>query len=163
MSTADAVAREAAWLTSYDPADGLPALLRTAGGPFDVVQAYMPRTPPARRTCLFVVRGAIRVERFALNRKINHYTFGLRINWPQSSATGQAESVQADLDAAVELVLQRVNGLVGDKTHGGRFLSVAENPMDIDVQFDDPEATVPQRADLTARITYQADDQDYTS
>ncbi|MDI5965721.1 hypothetical protein [Streptantibioticus silvisoli] len=163
MSTADAVAREAAWLAAYDPTDGLPALLRTSGGPFDVVQAYLPRTPPARRACLFVLRSGIHVERFGFNRKINHHTFSLRITWPQSSGTGQAESVQSDLDEAVDLILQRVNGLFGDKTHGARFLSVAENPMDIDVQFDDPDITLQPRADLTARITYQGDDQDYTS
>lgn len=163
MSTADAVAREAAWLSAYNAADGLPGLLAVNGGPFDVVQAYVPRTGAQRQSRLYVTRTQLRVERFGFNRKINHHSFMLRLYWPQTSPSGQAESVQADFDAAVDLVVQRVSGLVMDKTHGARFLSVAEDPADIDVQFADPEQSIQARAELTATITYQADDQDYTS
>lgn len=163
MSTADAVDREAAWLAAYDAADGLPGLLKAYGGPWDVVQAYVPRTPPQRQARLYVTRSNLRVERFGFNRKINHHTFMLRLYWPQSSPTGQAESVQRDFDTAVDLVVQRISGLFLDKTHGARFMSVAENPTDIDVQFTDPEATIQAKAELAATITYQADDQDYTS
>jgi hypothetical protein len=163
VSTADAVARETAWLAAYDVADGLPGLLRENGGPFDVVQAYVPRTGAQRQSRLYVTRTQLRVERFGFNRKINHHSFMLRLYWPQSSPTGQAESVQAAFDAAVDLVVQRVSGLVQDKTHGARFLSVAEDPPSIDVQFSDPEASIQAKAELTALITYQADDQDYTS
>ena len=163
MSTADAVAREAAWLQAYSAADGLPALLKASGGPFDVVQAYVPRTGAQRQSRLYVTRSSLRVERFGFNRKINHHSFMLRLYWPQSSPTGQAESVQAAFDAAVDLVVQRVSGLFQDKTHGARFLSVAEDPTSIDVQFADPEASIQAKAELAATITYQADDQDYTS
>lgn len=163
MTSADAVAREAAWLTSFDPDDGLPGLLRAAGGPFDVVQPYVPRTGAQRQSRLYVTRSALRVERFGFNRKINHHTFMLRVYWPQTSPSGQAESVQADLDTAVDLVVQRISGLFQDKTHGARFLTVAEDPTAIDVQFVDPEALIQAKAELTATITYQADDQDYTS
>lgn len=163
MSSADAVSREAEWLAAYDAADGLPGLLKVSGGPFDVVQAYVPRTGAQRQSRLYVTRSSLRVERYGFNRKINHHAFMLRLYWPQSSPTGQAESVQADFDAAVDLVVQRISGLFQDKTHGARFLSVAENPADIDVQFTDPEATIQAKAELTATITYQADDQDYTS
>jgi hypothetical protein len=103
------------------------------------------------------------VERFGFNRKINHHSFMLRLYWPQSSPTGQAESVQAAFDAAVDLVVQRVSGLFQDKTHGARFLSVAEDPTSIDVQFADPVQSIQAKAELAATITYQADDQDYTS
>ncbi|NUR65797.1 MAG: hypothetical protein HOQ47_08560 [Streptomyces sp.] len=163
MSSADAVAREAAWLADYSAADGLPALSVRQGGPFDVVQAYMPRTPAKRRRSLYVLRRSLVVERFGFNRKINHHTFELRIVWPQSSQTGQAESVQQALDDAVDLVVQRVSGLFQDKTHGARFLSVAEDPTTINVIFGDPEQTMQANADHTCSITYQADDQDYTS
>lgn len=163
MSTADAVARETEWLAAYDVADGLPGLLKGNGGPFDAVQAYVPRTGAQRQSRLYVTRTQLRVERFGFNRKINHHSFMLRLYWPQSSPSGQAESVQADFDAAVDLVVQRISGLVMDKTHGARFLSVAENPVDIDVQFADPEQSIQARAELAATITYQADDQDYTS
>ncbi|MDX3245829.1 hypothetical protein [Streptomyces sp. ME18-1-4] len=157
------MAREAAWLSAYDASDGLPGLLKANGGPFDVVQAYVPRTGAQRQSRLYVTRSYLRVERFGFNRKINHHTFMLRLYWPQSSPSGQAESVQADFDTAVDLVVQRVSGLFMDKTHGARFLSVAEDPNAIDVQFADPEATIQAKAELTATVTYQADDQDYTS
>jgi hypothetical protein len=157
------VDREAAWLAAYDAADGLPGLLAAYGGPFDVVQARRPRTPAKRRRSLYVLRRSIVAERFGFNRKINHYGFELQIVWPQTSSSGQAESVQADLDVAVELVIQRVSGLFQDKTHGARFLSVAEDPTTINVVFADPEQTIQANADLTCSITYQADDQDYTS
>ena len=163
MSSADAVQREADWLAAYDASDGLPALLKGQGGPFDVVQAYVPRTPNQRQSRVYVVRSNLRVERFGFNRKINHHTFMLRLYWPQSSPSGQAESVQADFDTAVDLVVQRISGLFMDKTHGARFLSAAENPTDIDVQFADPEQSIQAKAELTATITYQADDVDYTS
>lgn len=163
MSTADAVARETAWLAGYDADDGLPGLLKAYGGPFDVVQAYVQRTGAQRQGRLYVTRSNLRVERFGFNRKINHHTFMLRLYWPQSSQSGQAESAQQDFDTAVDLVVQRISGLFMDKTHGARFLSVAENPNDIDVQFGDPEASIQAKAELTALITYQADDQDYTS
>ena len=128
-----------------------------------MVQAYVPRTGAQRQARLYVTRSGLRVERFGFNRKINHHTFMLRLYWPQSSPTGQAESVQQDFDTAVDLVLQRVSGLFQDKTHGARFLSVAEDPASIDVQFADPESSIQAKAELTATITYQADDQDYTS
>lgn len=163
MSTADAVTREADWLRAYNAADGLPALLKGSGGPFDVVQPYVPRTGAQRQSRLYVTRPRLVVERFAANRKINHYTFMLRLYWPQSSPTGQAESVQQDFDTAVDAVVQRVSGLYQDKTHGGRFMSVAEDPTLIDVVFADPEASIQAKAELTATITYQADDEDYTS
>jgi hypothetical protein len=163
LSTADAVAREAEWLAGFDATDGLPGLLAAYGGPFDVVHAYLPRTPAQRKRALYVLRSNLRVERFGFNRKINHHTFMLRLSWPQTSQTGDAESVQAAFDTAVDLVVQRVAGLFLDKTHGARFMSVAENPADIAVDFADPEQSTKDRADLTAVITYVADDQDYTS
>jgi hypothetical protein len=164
MSSADAVSREAAWLSAYNPADSLPALLASLGGPFDIVQPYLRRTPPGRKRQLYVVRTNLQVERFGFNRKINHHTFDLRITWPQSSTPGDAEEVQQALDNAVELVVQRVSGLFLDKTHGARFMAVAEDPAQIDVRFDDPSASLQgPGAELTCAITYRADDVDYTS
>lgn len=158
MSSADAVTREAEWLAAYNPADGLPALLRGQGGPFDVVQPYWPRTPGARRNSLYVLRRRIESGRTANVRTMNRYEFLLRIIWPMSSATGSAEVAQQALDGAVELVLQRVGGLFMDKTHGGRFLSVAENPPQSDADFADPESSIAAKADLRVDITYWADD-----
>lgn len=155
MSTADAVDRETAWLATVG--DTLPALLASAGGPFDVVQAYQPRTPNRRQKNLFVLRQQLHDKRFAHPRRMSDYQFLLRIWWPLSSGAGSAEADQRSLDAAVDLVLTRIAGFVGDKSHGGRFRSVAEDPAEVTVRFDDPERTMPE-AVFTAEITYYADD-----
>lgn len=161
MSTADAVARETEWLAIGN--DTLPALLKTAGGPFDVVQAYRPRTPGQRKRSLYVIRRAFREERFANVRKMAHYELGLQINWPISNASGSGEEEQAELDAAVDLVLQRIGGLPFDKTHGGRFRSVAEEPRFVDVAFSDPLEAFEKRAGVfTAELAYWADDFEVT-
>ncbi|MFD9632826.1 hypothetical protein [Streptomyces violascens] len=160
MSTADAVDREAAWLASFG--DGLPALLAAAGGPFDVVQAYLRRTPQGRTKQLYVTRRHLREERFAHPRRMPRYQFELRIIWPMSSNSGAAEDSQRALDEAVDLVLQRVGGFVGDKSHGGRFLSAAENPPEVTVSFSDPERSMDARADLEATVSYWADDTEIT-
>ncbi len=156
MGSADAVARETAWLTSVD--DGLPALAAVAGGPFDVIVPYFPRTPQTTCRSLFVLRKTLTAKRFAAIRSMNQHLFLLRIWWPAADGDGVAENDQAGLDEAVDLVLARVGGFLGDKTHGGRFLSVAENGADTEVTFVDPMRTLPEIGALLADITYPADD-----
>lgn len=163
MPSADAVAREVAWLTAFDPTDGLPGLLDTLGGPFGVVQGYWPRTPATRKNQLYLRRTGFRVERFGFNRLMNHYQFSARIVWPLSSSSGDIESVQQLLDNAVDLVVQRITGPLAlplDKTHGARFLQVAEDPCLIDVQFSDPEHAAAS-GQIEATIKYPASDKDY--
>lgn len=160
MSTADAVTRETAWLKTSG--DGLPALLASAGGPFDNVQAYFPRTPSMEQRSLFVMRQRINQPRVANVRLRSQYPFLLRIWWPLLSADGSAEEEQQALDDAVELVVARVSGPEFDKTHGGRFLSVAENPRLIDVNFHDPMVTLMRSNMLLCDITYSADDLEIT-
>jgi hypothetical protein len=151
---ADAVDREAAWLTQVDT---LPALPAESGGPFRVVQAYMPRTPETRVPALYVTRSEIDDDRESNVRLVPKYDFVLRINWPVDLGSGQGEASQRNLDAAVQLVLQRIRGLPGDKSHGGRFQSVGENPRRVRVVYDDPEKGLADAA-LTARILYSADE-----
>lgn len=159
--SSDAVDREAAWLATSG--DGLPALSAAAGGPFAVVQAYRPRTPTRRaQGQLYVLRSRIQQKRFANQRVMNHYQFRLELVWPVAKGTGAAEDEQRAFDAAVQLVLARILGFRGDKTHGGRFLSVAELPREVDVVFDPPERTIPTESELSATVTYQAQDQDFT-
>lgn len=159
MSTADAVDREVAWLQTSG--DGLPALLVSAGGPWDNVQAYQPRTPGKRASNLYVLRRGIHEKRFANVRRMPTYEFVLKAVWPLSSGQGIAEADQRAFDAAVDLVLTRIGGLVGDKSHGGRFLSVAENPEYVNVRFADPEQTL-GASEFHAEITYYADDTEIT-
>uniref|UniRef100_UPI000B21833D hypothetical protein n=1 Tax=Peterkaempfera griseoplana TaxID=66896 RepID=UPI000B21833D len=155
---ADAVAREAAWLSASG--DGLPALLASAGGPWDVVQAYMPRTPAQRQTQLWVLKKSTTTRRFSNHRRVASHTFVVSLWWPigstaQSGSISLAETEQAAFDAALALVVTRVEGLPGDKSHGGRFLSVAEAPEEsagIRVEMGDPAQGIPAGA-LTAQIT----------
>jgi hypothetical protein len=161
VTTADAVQREADWLNATD--DVLPKLLASAGGPFDVVQAYRPRTPRQRARSLYVIRRGFREDRFANVRRMAHYNLELQINWPIQNSQGSGEDEQTALDAAVELVLQRVGGLPFDKTHGGRFRSVAEEPKFVDVAFSDPEEAFAKRPGVfEAAISYWADDFEIT-
>jgi hypothetical protein len=160
MSTADANAREAAWLAT--DTDSLPQLLSSDGGPWDTIQAYWPRTIAARQTGIFVMRPSFRESRFTAHRKLVTYDFHLKLWWPIGSTENGSqiwELEQAALDAAIELLLRRIRGFDEDKTHGGRFLSVAEGPVQghIDVRFEDPERTAP--ALLRADVHYQADEQ----
>jgi hypothetical protein len=158
-STADAAVREAAWLNSYG--DTLPALNAIQGGPFDIIQAYDPRTVQARKTGIYVTRPAFRIERFANIRQMPHYTFHVKLVWPFSTSTGSEEVEQGNFDTAVDLCLQRILGLVGDKSHGGRFLAVAEKPEFVTFNQEDPTTTFPNRAGFLGSFTYYADDFEY--
>lgn len=163
MSTGDAPAREAAWLAAYNPADGLPALTVADGGPFQVVQAYWPRTPERLGTSVFVMRHQSKVDRYANVQKINKYVFRLVCWWPMANITGNAEAVQQDFDNALDLILQRITGPVLNKTHGGRFQSVAEDPASIELLYHDPVQTLAQTNAFAAEISYTADDQNFNA
>lgn len=161
MSTANAVAREASWLARSG--DGLPSLLKDAGGPWTAINAYWPRTPQYRQSTIYVMRSRLRDIRVSNQRKRPEYTFRLKMIWPIGSTTTAAniaETEQANFDYAIDLVIERVRGTVGDKTHGGAFLSVGETPgpnPDIVVEYEMPESTV-SSAYLCATMSYAADD-----
>lgn len=158
---ADAVDREAGWLASYNPSDGLPPLLASMGGPWDVVQAYWPRTPAMQQAGIYVTRTSVDDERVASIRIRPSYMFRLKLVWPvRVTSAGLAEAEQRNLDAAVALLFQRIRGLPFDKTHGGAFLSAGEVPRmpGPHAEFDDPEITIDQLKALRATVTYPADD-----
>jgi hypothetical protein len=158
--TSTAVAREAAWLATSG--DTLPALLATAGGPWDVVQAYWPGGRFATMQAgIYVTRREIADQHPLSMRYRPQYLFALRLAWPvKGQAAPLAETAQQGFDTAVGDLLQRVRGLIGDKTHGGRFLSVAEVPEEqpVAVDFADPEITIAAGQGLRATVTYHADD-----
>lgn len=159
MSTADAVSREAGYLASYG--DGLPALLTANGGPWDVIQGYWTRTPATQKTTIYVLRSTLSDDRVANIRIRPTYEFTLKLVWPvRQTATQMLETEQQALDNAVDLLIQRIRGPVGDKTHGGRFLSVGEVPREpgVHVAFADPEQTMGAAKELRASVTYYADD-----
>ena len=163
MAFSDALDREAAWLNSSG--DGLPALGAANGGPFHIIQARWPRVQSTRKTGLYVLRAptnSYRAERFAAQRTMGTVRFLLRLNWPLSSGQGSAEADQLAFEQAVDQVLTRVEGPLGDHTHGGRFLSAAEPPEPITVTDYDPVRDM-QTGIFTAAITYAADDPDFAN
>lgn len=160
MSTADAVAREAAWLRTSG--DGLPALPAAAGGPWKVVQAYWPGSRLAtQQPGIYVLRSRLEDNRAANIRIRPAYEFTLKLTWPILTAGAPiAETEQQHFDDAVDLLLQRIRGPVNDKSHGGRFLSAGEAPREqpVSVAFADPEQTIAADRALRATVTYYADD-----
>ena len=165
MSFADAVQRESDWLNTVT--DGLPVLPASAGGPWEVIQAYVPPTPNTQQTQLYVLRRRAKTARFAQQRRMPSHAFLLPLIWPIGATTtgpGIAEAEQQAFDNAIALLVQRIEGTVADKTHGGRFMSVAEAPngTEIDVEYVDPAQTLPDGR-LLASVTYLADDPDYTA
>lgn len=157
MSTSDAVARECAWLQTSG--DGLPALLTSAGGPWQIVQAYWTRTPATNKTGIYVLRDLLDDQRASSQRIRPRYNMRLRLIWPVTvTTTALLETAQSDFDAAIDLLVQRVRGPLGDKTHGSRFLSAGEIPRTVHVQWEDPEVTMAQHKQLRAAARYSIDD-----
>lgn len=171
-SIATAVDLETAWLSSFN--DGLPALLSPMGGPWDIIQAYAPRTPAQQQTQIYVLRRRASTQRFAQQRRMATHHLVLALVWPVGSSTiaeGLAEQEQRAFDAAIDLLVTRIEGTVGDHTHGGRFLSVAESTggrgspggsTQIDIEYADPLQAA-ATGFFTANVSYLADSADYTA
>ena len=155
----DALDREAAWLSA---SDSLPLLVGQPSAPFQIVQARWPRMTATKKRGLYVLRHGSKVERISSQRSMLTHRLRLELMWPLSSGVGSAEKDQQAFEQAVDLVLQRIEGPLGDKTHGGRFLSVGEHPEFIDVEMGDPVQDV-QTGLFTCRISYSADDQDFNN
>lgn len=166
MTTADAAAREAAWLQTAT--DSLPSLLAEDGGPWDVVQAYWPGAHLAKnKHGIYVDARPVADPRVSNQRIRPQYTFVLTLLWPlkaQGATAGASgtsripETEQQNLDNAAALLIERIRGPLGDKSHGGRFLSVAENPRTVTYEKQDPSVTIPQSNSLLASVVYKGDD-----
>lgn len=162
MTASDAVAREVAWLRTTG--DSLPSLLGPAG-PWSVIQAYRTRTPSTRLSGIYLLRSGYVEERWGNQRKIIRHSFVADLVWPIGSTATAAqiwETEQAALDVAVDLLVQRIRGLLFDHTHGGRFLSAAEapDPAQINVTFTDPAQTATATpACLSASVRWETDEQ----
>jgi hypothetical protein len=164
--SATAAAREAAWLQTAN--DSLPSLLADDGGPWDVIQAYWPGAHFAKdKHGIYVDARPVADPRVSNQRIRPQYTFVLSLTWPvkaQGAAAGTsgkaliAETEQQNLDNAAALLIERIRGPLGDKSHGGRFLSVAENPRTVTYAKEDAAVTIPQHRAVLASITYKADD-----
>jgi hypothetical protein len=165
MTTGSAAARETAWLTTVD---SLPSLLTEDGGPWDVIQAYWPGAHFAKdRHGIYIDAKPVDDPRVSNQRIRPRYAFVLSLTWPikaQGATAGTsgkaliAETEQQNLDNAAALLIERIRGPLGDKTHGGRFLSVAENPRTVTYAKEDASVTIPQHRALLASVQYRADD-----
>lgn len=166
MTISDAADREVAFLVTTG--DGLPSLLATVGGPWGTIERGWPSRLPTRDSGLYLMRLTVTEQRFSNARKLVRHDFQGRAWWPLGTSgaeLGDWQAEQAALDTAVDLLIQRIRGTVGDHTHGGRFLSVAEapDPGRIVVRFADPEVTATASPPvLRADISYSADDTDFT-
>jgi hypothetical protein len=157
--TASAVAREVAWLQTAN--DDLPYLLAADSGPWQNIQAYWPRTPATQQTSIYVLRSSWSDDRASNARIRPTYEFTLKLVWPIRRAVAPlAEGEQQALDNAIDLLIQRIRGPMFDKTHGGAFLSVGENPRSpgVRVTLEDPEVTIDAQKALRVSIVYYADD-----
>jgi hypothetical protein len=151
----DALDRETAWLATIDSLGDLTAQ-------FQIIQARFPRTPSASQTALYVCRKPNQTAeqaRFATQRIQLIHNFDLRLHWPMTSGTGAAEADQLAFDQAIDVVIARITGPISDKSHGGRFSWVAEDPSRISIDVEDPEISIGEKR-YQARITYQALDTD---
>lgn len=150
MSYSDALSREADWLAADLSASAIPPLLAGVGdgsGPFGVVAPYGRRLAQ-RRHQLFVCRDPYTERPMDARgqwRQADH-GIALMVLWSRQAAGGESNFDQAELDQAVERIVDRVRGLPGDHTHGGRFFSVAEDVAGIRVEYPDPR-TLDQPAD----------------
>lgn len=158
MSTlfSDVLDRETAWLkTSGDTLPDLTALF--------TIQARYPRTPTKKATSLYVMRvpnDSADYPRATNQRLIPRHNLMLRIIWPLvRNAAGSGEADILACEQAVDAVLARVMGLVGDHTHGGRFLSAAEDAQRIRVDFPDLEQAY-GASEMRVHIFYSVDDFD---
>ena len=164
MPSADAVSREAAWLNTTS-GDTLPFLPASAGGPWQVIDAYVQGAQtPTQKTAIYVTRGRIQQIRVGNQRIRPRYPLLLELHWPVRVISPGSSSIAAQeqqaFDNAIELLRARVTGPLGDKTHGGRFLSAAEvkGAPGIDVQYVPASQTIKAAKELRAVMLYFVDD-----
>lgn len=151
--------REAAYLNTTN--DGLPILPSSAGGPWEVIQAFWTRTPNTQKPTIFVMSLDLDDQRTSSVRIIAHYQITLELHWPiRQVASPVAEQEQQAFRNALDLLIQRIRGPVNDKTHGSRFLSVGEAPRSagVHVSIEPPWVTIPADKELRGLVTYYADD-----
>jgi hypothetical protein len=153
--------REAAWLSSTG--DGLPSLPASDGGPWDVIQAWQPGSKlNYSLSGIYVWSRPVIDDRVSSQRIMPRNDIQLYCLWPvKNPVVPLAETAQEALKQATILLLLRVRGPVGDKSHGGRFLSVAESVRP-QAMLDNPQQTITKEGCLRQVVTYRADDYEVT-
>lgn len=100
-------------------------------------------------------------RRIAIGKRERIHTIEALITWPVVSGASSMTDDQRYLGAAVEQLLTRIEGALGDHSHGGLFLSVGEdedgNQADTEVEYSDPIAALELDPPvITATVTYRA-------
>jgi hypothetical protein len=164
VSTADAVAREAAWLNTTS-GDSLPFLPATAGGPWQVIDAYTQGAQTAtQKHAIYVLHPRVEQVRVANQRVRSRYLMRLELHWPVVATLPGASSISAQeqqlLDSAVEQLRARITGPLGDKSHGGRFLAAGEvkGQPGIVVEWEPALVTIKASKEIRAAVFYPVDD-----
>jgi hypothetical protein len=160
----DAIQREADWLNTVDGI--LPSLPSSAGGPWEVIGAYVQGAQTrTQATAIYVMRGAVQQVRVANQRIRPRYPMRLELRWPVRVTSPGSSSIAATeqqaFDDAIELLRQRITGPLGDKSHGGRFLAAAEavrGQVAVDVRFEKAAQTIKADKELRASVSYFIDD-----
>lgn len=131
-----AVTREAAWMTTDPPAGwaAAPPLMKATGGYFDIGQGYLRSITKSGRN-LYVLRESTAEARLAFGgmKEWRHHMLVI-VYWSIESHTGQLEVEEQANDTAIAAVLTRIRGPLGDHSHGGAFVGVAEDQSEIRVE-----------------------------
>lgn len=125
VSYADAVTAEAEWFGLDLTADGIPPLVSADGGPFTLLAPYLRRQDQRPRQCL-LTHTTSRDRRIAKDLLHVDHEVAALVLWPNPGAALRSHEDQAALDEAVDAVVKRIRGPVGDSTHGGRWWRVGE-------------------------------------
>lgn len=123
VSYATLLAAEAEWFSADMSAEGLPALTKDQGGPFDIVTPHVRRLSQVRLQ-LYLGHGPTSQGRGSKTLvRLDHQV--LAIVLVAAAGAGTREHVdQATVESAVSKVVARVIGPPGDVGHGGRWFSV---------------------------------------
>lgn len=110
-----------------------------------------------------------RERRVSVGRKELLHDFEIRVQWPITAGTKRLAEDMRYFENALDLLCDRIRGPVGDHTHGGLFMSVAEaedgsgRDADITVELAEPDVAEEGDGQLTATVRYSATGQHLTA
>lgn len=166
----DVVDRESAWLSTVDSLPNLTGIFVNPQTNASTIFTRLPRTFDRKVNSLFVMRApteSATLDRETNTRGIWTHRLMLIVWWPiTKDALGDGSKDELACEQAVDAILGRITGVPpsasgpGDHTHGGRFLSAAED-WHHRVQVEWPDM-VKAYADsvIELRIVFTVDDFD---
>lgn len=119
----DVLAREETWYTANLADRGVAGLLAASGGPFAVVAANPRRLSQGRNQLWLAHAETSQGRGTKQDTRWDHDIVALLL-WSATQASVRAQDDEVALDAAANLVADRVRGPAGDRSHDGRWWSV---------------------------------------